>query len=495
VPEIPSVEVVLSRYWWWLALTGLVIVILLLNRHRIRGWLAQVPAKGAVLLLAAAVIAVAGMFASPTGDEPHYLVMTQSMLRDGDFDLRNNYEQRNFSEYYAGELGAHVIEIGEHWYPVHGIGLPMLAVPWYAIGGRPGVVLMLALFSVAGIRLTWLTLERAGIDAASAGVAAVVAGFTLPLASLSSQIFPEVPAFLLVALALYTLVVAPVRKRHVVAFSIAVALLPWLHPKFALLSVALLAGAVLIHRRQMLDARIVVGGLAFLVTVAAMVTLFNAWYGAPLPPNIMPRVPGDENWLVTIAGHFFRRPSVGLTGALFDQQYGLLIASPVFLLVVPGVVLLWRRSRALAATAVLMFLAIYLPAGVWGDWHGGFSSPARFFVPAVPSLALGLAAILETRDRVLHGLFTVLAFASFAYAYVMVTLPYWIRYGEEGTGRNYFVAFLDRLSGLDLTPIVPSLKIVTETTWLTVIAYVVAVTLFTAFALRRAGSSISASGA
>jgi hypothetical protein len=231
-----------------------------------------------------------------------------------------------------------------------------------------------------------------------------------------------------------------------------------------------------------------VGSFALLVSVAAMVTLFNAWYGAPLPPNIMPRVPGDEDWLATIAGHFFRRPSVGLTGALFDQQYGLFIASPVSVLVVPGIALLWRRSRAMAATAVLIFLAIYLPAGMWGDWHGGFSSPARFFVPAVPSLALGLAAILGTWDRALHRLFTVLVLFSFAYAYVMLTLPYWVRYGEEGTERNYFVALLDRVTGLDLTPIVPSLINVTETTWLTIVIHLIAVGVVTTFALRRARS-------
>jgi len=50
----------------------------------------------------------------PTGDEPHYLLLTQSMVHDRDLDVENNYTQRDYAPYYSGDLEP-------HWY-VRGVG-------------------------------------------------------------------------------------------------------------------------------------------------------------------------------------------------------------------------------------------------------------------------------------------------------------------------------------------------------------------------------------
>ena len=36
----------------------------------------------------------------PTGDQPDDLLMTASLVQDGDLDLRNNYEQRDYGKFY-----------------------------------------------------------------------------------------------------------------------------------------------------------------------------------------------------------------------------------------------------------------------------------------------------------------------------------------------------------------------------------------------------------
>ena len=62
--------------------------------------------------------------------------MIQSLLRDGDFDLRNNYENQDYLAYNPDVIpDPHVIVTGERWYPVHAIGLPILAAPVHAVGG------------------------------------------------------------------------------------------------------------------------------------------------------------------------------------------------------------------------------------------------------------------------------------------------------------------------------------------------------------------------
>ena len=39
-----------------------------------------------------------GLF--PGGDEPHYLVITQSLLQDHDLDIENNHARKDYAAYY-----------------------------------------------------------------------------------------------------------------------------------------------------------------------------------------------------------------------------------------------------------------------------------------------------------------------------------------------------------------------------------------------------------
>jgi len=98
---------------------------------------------------------------------------------------------------------------------------------------------------------------------------------------------------------------------------------------------------------------------------------------------------------------FAENQSTGLFGiATFDLERmwyvlfswkGLLVQSPVLVLAVAGLALLWRRGAraeaALCATIAVLFLGI--TAGYY-DPIGGLSPGPRFFVPALPFLAVGL---------------------------------------------------------------------------------------------------------
>jgi hypothetical protein len=49
----------------------------------------------------------------PGGDEPHYLVITQSLLRDGDLRIENNHTQGDYAEYFGGTLRPDFINRGQ----------------------------------------------------------------------------------------------------------------------------------------------------------------------------------------------------------------------------------------------------------------------------------------------------------------------------------------------------------------------------------------------
>jgi len=93
----------------------------------------------------------------PGGDEPHYLVITQSLLYDGDLQIENNHRRGDYRAYYAAELPPHSIRPGRNGaiYSIHAPGVPALVLPAFAIGGYRGVVVFLILLSAAGCALAW----------------------------------------------------------------------------------------------------------------------------------------------------------------------------------------------------------------------------------------------------------------------------------------------------------------------------------------------------
>src|SRR6478609_7362900 len=56
----------------------------------------------ALVIYSAAAWAVAP--SRPGGDEPHYLIITQSLLRDRDLKIENNHARGDYREYFAGDL-------------------------------------------------------------------------------------------------------------------------------------------------------------------------------------------------------------------------------------------------------------------------------------------------------------------------------------------------------------------------------------------------------
>src|ERR671938_156681 len=76
----------------------------------------------------------------PSGDEPNYAIMTESLIEDGDFDIKNNFQSKKYiNRFYGEELEPHINHryfqnSSRHWYSVHSFGLPLLIAPlaWMA---------------------------------------------------------------------------------------------------------------------------------------------------------------------------------------------------------------------------------------------------------------------------------------------------------------------------------------------------------------------------
>ena len=91
-------------------------------------------------VMAGAIFALSAWGAAPMipgGDEPHYLIITQSLLLDRALTIENKHRRGDYRAYYGGELQPHVQRRGKDGriYSIHAPGLPALVAPAFALGG------------------------------------------------------------------------------------------------------------------------------------------------------------------------------------------------------------------------------------------------------------------------------------------------------------------------------------------------------------------------
>lgn len=313
-----------------------------------------------------------------SGDEPHYLLMAQSLWQEGDLDLRDNYARQDFLDYTPGPLVPHYAAPRRDGrpYPAHSPGLPALLAPAYALAGRRGCLLVMAALAA------WLLREvrrLAGDATGDAGAAwfAWAAAAGPPVFFYSFHVYTEVPSALALALSLRLLLGRP-SLGATACSALSASVLPWLHVKMTLAAAALGVLALLRLRGRARIVFFVLSGLA----AAAFVAYHYAVFGRPTPLAIYGGVPRD---VVTSS------PMRALVGLFLDRSFGLLPYAPVFLLSLAGVASLLRKPVQYWQLQVAIAASVLLPALAWRMWWGGLCPPARFVVPLVPFLGVALA--------------------------------------------------------------------------------------------------------
>lgn len=378
-----------------------------------------------------------------SGDEPHYLLITYSLLHDLDFEVQNNYGARDYRSFYDGKVEPQ-LAVGTP-YPVHGIGVPLLLLPGFAVGGLYGVLATEA--AIAAFLLAAIYEAALRLTASPSAALFALAGFglTSPALFLSVSAYPELPAALAVALSLRRLL-DPESPSAFAAFSWTLALgaLPFFHIKFLPLAGLLIAAFAYRFARERRSTLLsLVAGTA----VSAASFLFFVFFTTG---SLDPTASYGRTRI------FLDRVPLGVEGLLFDQEFGLLLNTPVYLLGLAGLVTLFRRSRVLGAFALLALLAIWIPGAAHPLWSGGTSAPARFLFPALPLMMVAAASLLEREREIGVGRWAPwLLASSVGVGLSMLFLPggpYFLN-GRDGRGQVWEALS----SSWDLTDYLPSL--------------------------------------
>jgi hypothetical protein len=329
-------------------------------------WSATRASLAAFLFLLAAIPVT--LRTPPDGDEPYYILITESIARDGDLDLANQYASLDRSVTGRTDLRPQFGDKGtrSRLEPF----LSILLIPGFFIGKLFGILVTMALFGALLARSTIRMFEDEGIPDATTRAVFPFVALGPPILFYSLRVWPEVPAAFFMVEA-----VRGLRSRRAPRWLPALAGLVLLKLRFALVAAVLVVRAAKKRREFVLLA-------AAIVIIVTLGFLFsgNAHRAREL-------VPGN----VVAMFH-------GLFGLALDGMSGIAFQAPLYLF---GLIALarWRTMPSafhfgMSASSVYIFYLIQR-----AEWHGGWSPPLRYIVVFMPFLALGVATLWQRIDR------------------------------------------------------------------------------------------------
>lgn len=403
------------------------------------------------------------MYTPPDGDEPFYLLISESLSKDHDLDLTNQYRDIAHSATRRPDLtpqpgdprGKH----GEQ-YSRHEPFLPLLLIPGWTLFGLLGALATMALFGALLARQTVRLLEDEGIPDATVRALFPLFAFAPPVLFYAARVWPEVPGALAFVEAL-----RGVRQRRIKRALPALLVLGLLKLRFALIGITIillwtasaLSGATWnpFHGRRRWKELLLILILPLLVVWLITGNVLNVHAWSELRPAP----------LITY--------EVGFFGLLLDGMSGMLFQAPFYLL---GVFALfhWRsmpRAFRLGVLASVPYVISLVPRA---EWHGGWSPPLRYIVVFMPLLYLGAAAVqqrgrnsaflagasLWTAGLALHGL----------------AFPWRLFHIENG--ENYAGEWLSALYGADFSRLFPSFIRINTAALVASVALVAALLVF-----------------
>jgi hypothetical protein len=401
-------------------------------RIRARPWSWFIATQLAPFVLAFAVYLGAFLAMRPdtAGDEPHYLLVAESIAYDGDVDLVNDYASRERTlrvvNGFPLDPAPHAADYSGtgQLRPVHGVGLSALLAPAVAVGGLTGARIAMVLVAALLAEQLFRLLRDLRFRRRYRYPAWVAAVFCLPVLAFSSQIYPELPAALLLVVAFRIMVAGASSPSLLALGSTAGMAMVWLHVRYIPLSAGMFLGLAIAacscfdlrneaahpRERGLLHGIRAAGAAAgrcastltrqwrtlalplvapYAIGLGIFAAAFQHWYGTPDPTApyaaFSTTTAGSGGWRFLY--DFF-------LGDLFNPIAGWIPFVPVHWLGLAalGCLVVKFRWRAVACLGVASgYELILASAGPNVGW--GF--PARYLIILIPLIAIPLAVVIQ----------------------------------------------------------------------------------------------------
>jgi hypothetical protein len=345
-----------------------------------------------------------------TGDEPHYLVMSSGIVRQGSLEQTAPYR----AEFRAREIyrdglapadarpspeNTHAVSGPNGLFSFHNIGLPLLLAVPFLLGSVVGAKLAMVLFGALVVTVARKFSARFSENEIHRFWAVVAATISLPLIPAANQIYPDVLAGLIALVGLYWFFTIHERRAAGLEALLAAALafLPWLQIKFAATCVVLVLAIAAKIYFQSRDLKKIIRILMIAgVSLLALAAYNDYAYGKISGPYQSGALEVSETSLMV------------LFGLHFDQNQGFILQNPVNLIGILAIGWMYRRNRMFSLVWALVFLSLIVPNALHPNWYGGGSFSGRFqwaaaMVFIMPTIC-GLLVIGSSKEKIFKAI-------------------------------------------------------------------------------------------
>ncbi len=408
-----------------------------------------------------------------SGDEPHYMLITHSIVYDRDLNLTNNLLQKDYLSFYPAQMTSPLHGLP---YSVHREGLSLVLAPAYFLGGLTGARAMMGLITATLVTLTYFVIYRVTVDVKISLLAALLMAFSVPIAIYSNQIYPDALGALVILVALSRMVASPLDTASasergvgdVIIVALCISALPFLNVRYVPLALGLFLASLFWMRGHYSIKKC--AALLVPLAIAAVGYLYSCYY---MYGGLFSPVAFEAKGL---RGYFqsFSLTNLSLSSLylLFDQQGGLLFFSPIYCLAFLGVALgirFYRRQSLLLLTIVGCYFLLYLvscPSG--GE---GWSPPCRYLLTITPLLIIFVAfALKHCRGEFFQFVWWILGSIGFLIAFILTAIAH-LRYPWT-PGRNQILGLVGRLFHVDLSGLFPNCIIPTTISSISMLIWV-----------------------
>ncbi len=404
-----------------------------------------------IFILASAVIVLKGV--ELVGDEPHYLAISQSISKDGDLNVFNQYARDEYREFINYRL-THHSKVGKgfkKWYSFHLPGLSFTLAPFFLLKIPIPLLyflvrIYLGLFAaLLGVVVYLLTLKIWKREKLSLFIFFSFM-FTAPVFFYSFHIFAELQVLLLILSSIwFSLFKDNIRRKDLLYAGLFLGMTVFWGMKY-IIFISLFSLFFFIKKFREKDLK---SGLTFVVFPAAFMLLFLVYlyfaYGSLSPMSVYTGVLTEAQKVEYSEGMKsikIQNRIETLFDYFFDQRDGLILYSPIYLFFFPGLILALKNFRKYYPHLVISIASfVYLLYHGYSTVRPGYCPQARYLLPVIWTLMLFVIIYyIESNNKIFKKLYIFIPFYSGFIILYQIFNPFTL---YQSTTHNY----LDR-SGL-----------------------------------------------
>ncbi len=432
-----------------------------------------------------------------SGDQVHYLLISHSLIEDGDFDLSNNYANRDYTKIMPLQvrISPHIAPGTGGKYSFHSPGLSLLLLPFYSLGSLFNKTTMLIIIrcgmgvfgALLGIQIFLFALTEWKKEGLAFGLWFLFA-FTSPVFFYSIHIYPEivVALFSLTAFRLLRFL-RSYTKLQLLVLGFLLSAIIWLHAvKYVFIIVPLFLYAFWVLLIKQKIRWNILYFLFFPLCLFSLHAVFSsAFYNSISPFAVSIRGPSATADSITyirslFADIPFRYRWETLLGYFLDQRDGLLLYSPLYFFAFLGIIEMGKkRSRDLGL--FLCLTGFYILNLAFLTQRPAYAPQARTLVAVFWVMAVFLGYFLAyNAKKIFTYIFSIFAFFSFLTTLLLLRTPralYQPTLGGETERAGLLFLQLSNLH-FSLPKFLPSFLKVEDSFWPPNIAWIVLSVLF-----------------